>query len=131
MEVISVLLAAVAGFATGAVWYMALSGPWMRAAGLAATDDGTPARTAGTMPFVISGISMLLVAGMMRHMLTAAGIDSVGASLVAGLGIGAFFIAPWIAMTCAYAMRPAALAVIDGGYAIAGCGAIGLVLGLF
>lgn len=51
--------------------------------------------------------------------------------LMSGLGIGLLFIAPWIAMNVAYAMRPRALAIIDGGYAVVGCGVIGLVLGIF
>ena len=74
---------------------------------------------------------MLLVAGMMRHLLVSAGIDTVGKSLLTGLGIGAFFIAPWVMINNAYGMRPFLLTVIDGGYAIAGCGVIGLVLALF
>ena len=131
MGLIAVLVAALAGFAVGAVWYMGLARPWMQAAGIETDAEGKPTVSAGAMPFVVAGVCMLLVAGMMRHMLTAAGVDGAGASLVAGLGIGAFFIAPWIAMNCAYAMRPRALAIIDGGYAIVGCGAIGLVLGLF
>ncbi len=131
MGLISVVLAALAGFFVGALWYMTLAKPWMRAAGIDMTEDGKPAQSAGAMPFVISGICMLVVAGMMRHMLAMAGIEGATKSLVAGLGVGAFFIAPWVAMNYAYAMRSRALMVIDGGYAIAGCGAIGLVLGLF
>ena len=34
MGVVAVLVAAVAGFAMGAVWYMALARPWMKAAGI-------------------------------------------------------------------------------------------------
>lgn len=49
----------------------------------------------------------------------------------AGPGAGAFFIMPWIAMDYAYSARPRALTLIDGGYAIIGCGIIGLVLTLF
>ena len=83
------------------------------------------------MPFVVSGICMLLVAGMMRHIFAMSGIDGAAMGLVAGLGIWAFFITPWVAMNYAYAMRDPKLTVIDGGYSILGCGVIGLVLGLF
>ncbi|HMO72884.1 MAG TPA: DUF1761 domain-containing protein, partial [Paracoccaceae bacterium] len=75
-------------------------------------------------------VVMLVVSGFMRHVFAGAGIATPGAGLVAGLGCGAFLIAPWIAMGNAYAGRPAALSVIDGGYAVLGCGAIGLVLTL-
>jgi hypothetical protein len=59
------------------------------------------------------------------------GIESAGGGLVAGLGVGLFFIVPWVAMNYAYANRPVMLTVLDGGYAVLGCGVIGLVLGLF
>ncbi len=130
MELLSVIVAAVAGFAVGAGWYMTLAKPWMVAAGIPMSADGKPQGGGSPMPFVVSGICMILVAGMMRHIFAMAGIDSAGKGLVGGLGIGLFFIAPWLAMCYAYSMRPAKLAIIDGGYAILGCAVIGLVLGL-
>ena len=57
--------------------------------------------------------------------------DLTFASLLAGLGIGLFFITPWVAMNYAYAMRPRNLTLLDGGYSVLGPGLIGLVLGLF
>lgn len=131
MGVIAVLVAAVAGFAMGAVWYMSLAKPWMKAVGIQMDENGKPQGNGSKLPFVISGIAMILVAGMMRHMFAMAGIDGAGKGLVAGLGIGLFFITPWIAMNYAYAMRPRNLTLLDGGYAVLGPGIIGLVLGLF
>lgn len=130
MGLVSVLIAALAGFAIGAAWYMTLAKQWVAASGVKVDENGRP-EGESALPFVISGITMLLVAGMMRHMFAMAGIDGAGKGLVAGLGVGLFFIAPWIAMNVAYAMRPRALAIIDGGYAVVGCGVIGLVLGIF
>jgi len=83
------------------------------------------------LPFVVSGIAMIVVAGFMRHIFAMAGIDSPGKALLSGLGVGAFFITPWVAMNYAYSGRKPMLTVLDNGYAILGCGAIGLVLGLF
>ena len=103
----------------------------MRATGLELNAEGKPVKSTGVVPFVISGIAMLLVAGMMRHIFAMAAIDTPVKGLGAGLGIGAFFITPWVAMNYAYAMRDMRLAVIDNGYSIIGCGVIGLVLGLF
>ncbi|WP_163847847.1 DUF1761 domain-containing protein [Pseudooceanicola aestuarii] len=131
MGLIAVIVAAAAGFGMGAAWYMTLANPWMAAAGIARGPDGKPAEGDSPLPYVVSAIAMILVAGMMRHMFAMAGITGAGKGLVSGLGIGLFFIAPWIAMNTAYAGRPAKLALIDGGYAVAGCGVIGLVLGLF
>ena len=131
MGVVAVLVAALAGFAMGAVWYMSLAKPWMKAAGIEMDENGKPKGNGSPMPFVISGIAMILVAGMMRHIFAMAGIDGAGEGLLAGLGIGLFFITPWVAMNYAYAMRPRNLTLLDGGYSVLGPGLIGLVLGLF
>jgi hypothetical protein len=74
---------------------------------------------------------MIVVAGMMRHVLATSGIVSPGGGLVAGAGIGAFLVMPWVAMNYAFAGRPMALTVIDGVNAVAGCAIMGLILTLF
>lgn len=131
MGILAVLLAALAGFVVGAVWYIALSKHWLAAAGITLGPDGKPAGGGSVLPFIVSGVAMIVVAGFMRHIFAMAGIDGAGKGLLAGLGVGAFFITPWLAMDYAYAARPVKLTVLDAGYAILGCGAIGLVLALF
>ncbi|NUB45314.1 DUF1761 domain-containing protein [Fertoebacter nigrum] len=131
MGFLAVLVAAVAGFAVGAVWYMTLSAPWIAASGVRLGPDGRPAKAEGVSPMIIGFVAMVVVAGMMRHVFAMSAIDTVFEGLTSGLGIGAFFITPWLAMCYGFAGRPARLAMIDGGYAVAGCGVIGLVLALF
>lgn len=92
--------------------------------------NGRPINGAGALPFVLSAICIVIVAGFMRHIFATSGITTAGAGLVSGLGIGAFFIAPWTMINNAYVNRPFLLTVIDGGYAVIGCGIIGLVLTL-
>ena len=131
MGYISVLVAAAAGFAFGAAWYMTLAKPWMQAAGIKMTADGKPDGDGSPLPFVLSAIAMVLVAGMMRHIFALSDIETLGKGLTSGLGVGLFFISPWIMINNAYAGRPFRLTLIDGGYATFGCGIIGLVLTLF
>lgn len=131
MEIINILVAAAASFFLGAVYYMTLSKPWMQAAGVACDENGKPVNGGSPMPFIMSGICMILVAGLMRHIFAMSGIVTVGGGLVAGLGVGAFFIAPWTMINNGYAGRPFKLTVIDGGYAILGCAVIGAVLNMF
>ncbi len=131
MEFLNVLVAALVAWALGAAYYMTLAKPWMKAAGIPMDANGKPMGNGSPLPFLLSAIAMLVVAGMMRHVFAASGVASFGAGLVSGLGIGAFFISPWIMINNAYAMRPAMLTVIDSGYAILASGAIGAVLTLF
>lgn len=130
MGALSVILAAGAAWVFGAVWYMTLSKPWIEASGVECDDTGRPKGQTAT-PFILSMIAMLLVAGMMRHAFSMAGIDTVDKGLVGGLGVGLFFISPWIMINNAYPGRPFKLTLIDSGYAIFGCAIIGTVLTLF
>ena len=130
MGFLSVLAAAVAAFVFGGVWYGALGKPWMKATGITEEQvEGGAMKSPG--PYIISIIMLIVVAGMMRHGLAMAGIDTMVKSAVAGFGIGAFMATPWIVTNHAYGMKPRMLTLIDGGYATIGCTVIGLVLGVF
>ena len=129
MGFLSVLAAAAASWVFGAIWYMTLSKPWLAAAGVECDETGKPTNTS-PLPFLLSAICMVLVAGMMRHIFATSGIGSVGKGALTGLGIGLFFIAPWTMINNAYAGRPFALTLIDGGYAVCGCTIIGAILTL-
>lgn len=131
MGLFSVIAAALAGYAFGAAWYMTLSKPWIEAAGIECDENGRPKGSGDPTPFILSAIAMLLVAGMMRHVFALSGIDTLGKGLAGGLGIGLFFISPWIMINNAYGGRPFKLTMIDSGYAIFGCAIIGAVLTLF
>lgn len=131
MAFLSIIVAAFAGFAFGAVWYMTLSKPWMAAAGIECDEQGRPKGDGSPLPFVLSAIAMLLVAGMMRHVFSLSDVNTVGKGFISGLGIGLFFISPWIMINNGYTSRPFKLTVIDSGYATFGCAIIGAVLMLF
>lgn len=130
MGYVAVVVAGLATWVFGALWYMALSGPWMRASGVPVTD-GKPANSGRAAPYLISALLMILLAGMMRHVLVTAGIAGVDKAAVTGFGLGLFIACPWIAMANLYGMRPMALTAIDGGYATLGCALCAAVLALF
>ena len=128
MQLVAVLLAAAAGFAAGAVWYMVNGARWAAAVGR--TEDELKAeRTA--LPFVMAIAASVLTAGLMRHVFVSAGVSGIGGGLVSGFGVGLFFVAPWILTNYAFAGRPKALWWIDAGHVVLACSAIGLVLGVF
>ncbi len=131
MEYLNVIAAAIGAFAFGAIWYTTMAKPWMAAAEIEMDANGKPKGSGSAMPFVIGIAAMILVAGMMRHMFQTSGVVTVGGGLVAGLGVGAFFITPWMAMNYAFAMRKSSLTVVDGVNAIVGCAIMGMILNLF
>ncbi len=131
MEFLNVLVAAIAAYACGAVWYMTLAKPWMAAAGIEVGEDGQPKNRADPVPYIVSILCLIIVAGMMRHVFALSAIDTVGKGLMSGLGIGLFLATPWIATNYTFADRPKSLILIDGGYATIGCTVMGIVLTLF
>ncbi|GAB4387883.1 DUF1761 domain-containing protein [Albidovulum sp.] len=131
MELINIIVATVAAFALGAVYYGRLAEPWMAAVGLPRGADGRPQGGMNPALLALGFVMQLLVAGMMSHIFRQSGIVTAGAGLVGGAGVGLFLISPWIVLNNAYAMRPFRLSLIDGGYATLACAVIGLVLALF
>ncbi|MEM7507701.1 MAG: DUF1761 domain-containing protein [Pseudomonadota bacterium] len=127
MAYLGVFLAAVAGFAMGAVWYMVNGPRWMAAVGRSEEEikaDKSP------LPFVIAFLASLVTAGMMRHVFVTSGISGFGGGLIGGLGVGLCLIAPWILTNYAFAGRPRSLWWIDAGHVILAATAIGAVLGV-
>ncbi len=128
MQLVAVLLAAAAGFAAGAVWYMINAKRWAAAVGRTGDEVGADH---SALPFMIGFAASVLTAGLMRHIFASAEVGGIGGGLVGGLGIGLFFVAPWILTNYAFAGRPKALWWIDAGHVVLACSAIGLVLGVF
>ena len=130
MEIVNVLVAAAGAWLFGTVWYMSLAKPWVEASGIEVDANGRPVNNS-PLPYILSAVAMVLVAGMMRHVISQAGIDTLLKGLMTGGGIGLFMISPWIMINNAYGDRPFKLTLIDGGYATIGCAIIGVVLVLF
>ncbi|RMF07493.1 MAG: DUF1761 domain-containing protein [Alphaproteobacteria bacterium] len=114
---VAILIAAVAGFLIGWPWYRAFGRAWAQAAGL----DPETAAEPGPRPFLILALSQLLMAGMLAGVIGHLGKGQV--TLLNGVISGAFiwvgFVATTLATNYAFQRRPAALALIDGGYYLA------------
>jgi len=131
MDLLNILVAAAGAWVFGAIWYMALSKPWLAVSGIECDADGKPKNGGSPLPFLLSAIAMVIVAAMMSWIFAMAGITTLGRGAMVGLGIGLFFISPWTMINNAYGMRPFTLTLIDGGYATFGCAIIGAILVLF
>jgi len=131
MDYFVVIVTAAIGFGIGAIWYGVFSRQWIAASGVPTDENGGPKGGANPVTYAGAYLCILLVAGMMRHTFIMAGLETVIEGLMGGLGIGLFFIAPWITLNVLFSMRPKTLAVIDGGYATVACTVMGLVLVLF
>ena len=127
MGVLSIILAAVAAWIFGAIWYGIIGKQWMEASGLTeeSIDRKNPA------PYIVSFICAVLVAGMFRHVLAMSGVETLGKSALTGLGLGLFIAAPWIATNVMFSQRSKSLIWMDGVYPTIGMALMGIVFALF
>ena len=132
LNILGVIAAAIAGFAVGAAYYMALGKQWMAAAGLTEKDvKGDGAKTPSPAPFIVAGVTNLLLATMLAGL-----AGHIGALEMRPMLISAFFV--WLgimvgpmATNYAFQGRPARLTIIDAGHWLAVLLAQGIALSLF
>ncbi len=131
MELLNIVVAAMASYGFGALWYMTLAKPWMEASGVEVGADGKPANNSNPKPYLIAFAMALVVASMMRHTFALSGIETIGKGFVSGLGIGLFMASPWLATCYSFGDRPFRLILIDAGYVTFGSAIMGAILTLF
>jgi Protein of unknown function (DUF1761) len=108
MNTLAILIAAVAGFAWGAAYYMTLSRQWLAAAGKVEPNKSTT-------PFIISFVALIVMAfvlsGAIGHL--GPGNVTVKNGIISGVILWAGFIATTIFVNNAYPGRKYMLSVID------------------
>tara|TARA_B100000929_G_scaffold271280_1_gene242072 strand:+ start:253 stop:645 length:393 start_codon:yes stop_codon:yes gene_type:complete len=128
MNILIILLAALAAFLVGGLWYGPVFGKaWIRLIGKAA--DGLPA---GNM-FKIYGLAFLfalLQATMLAHMFDRLGDPPFHIVMMISCGLALGFVIPAIGTNYLFRREPGKLFFIDAGYWLAFYAAMGLVFAL-
>jgi hypothetical protein len=124
VNLLAVVLGAVAFFAVGMVWYTVLFGKaWQKASGM------SPDKTQGSNMALIFGLSFLfelLIATMLGHQFAMTD-PSDRAKMMIAVGTGAFIMVPAIGINYLYLRKTAAHFLIDAGHFIVGMAAMGAV----
>lgn len=126
---LAVVAAAIAGFAFGAVYYMALSKPWLAAVGK--TEAEIKGEGASPRPFIVAALAQLvmafMLAGLMGH------LGELGTGALNGMITAAFvwvgFVATTLAVNHGFQGARVSLTLIDGGHWLGVLVLQGLVLG--
>ena len=127
VNTIAVVVAAIAGFAVGAVWYAFLfSKPWLAAVGLTEADLK---QGRSPLPFVFSAVGLLIMAWVLSTIVAPA--DGIGRGIVVGLLLWLGFTATTTVVNYAYAARKPMLMLIDGGHWLAVAAVMGAIIGVF
>jgi hypothetical protein len=117
-----VLIAAIASFAFGAVWYTTLSRQWMAARGKTAADMEREKAQMGSVPwpFIISFVALLVMAwmfaGVLLHLARGGMPISIRAGMISGFFLWFGFVITTLATNYAFHGAKRSLTLIDGGH---------------
>ena len=119
MNYLAVLIAAVAAWLAGAVWYQALAKPWMAAAGI--TPEAMQAarqRPGAVLPFIYAFVAALIIAWVLAGVLGHLGPGQVTLrnGVVSALFCWFGFVFTTMLVNYSFGMRSAKLLLIDGSY---------------
>jgi Protein of unknown function (DUF1761) len=123
---LAVVIAAVVGFAAGAMWYRVFGNVWLMAQGRA-PGDITP--TPG--PFIVAGVAQLLMAYMLAGVLGHLGDVNLENGIVGAAFIWLGFVATTIAVNDSFQGAKATLSLIDAGHWLVVLLLMGAVIGVF
>ena len=122
---LAVIVAGVAGFAFGAVWYGVLGKQWMAAVGMTDRPKPTP------MPFIVAFVCQVIVAWMLAGLIGHVGEVTVVDSMLTGALVWAGFVLTTMLVNHRFQSASWSLSLIDGGHWLGVFLVIGLVIGLF
>ena len=112
MNYLAILLAAVAGFAWGAAYYMTLSKQWLAAVGMSKQQLG---EKRSPVPFIISLVALIVMgwvlAGTLGHL--GPGQVTLKNGIISGLFLWLGFVVTTVFVNNAYPGRKYSLSVID------------------
>ena len=125
---LAIIAAAVLGWLFGAVWYTALSKPWLKAVRI----DPTTMRNS-VMPFVIGFVGLVVMAFVLSLVIPGmtGGEPSVVAGIVLGFVLWLGFVATTLTVNHRYQGFGWALTAIDSGHWLGAMLIMGAVIGWF
>lgn len=128
---IAVIVATLAGFGLGAVWYMILGRAWMRAIGKTEAEIKQDQGVAKALPFVIALVALfvmaLMLAGLMGHL----GDVTVRGGVISAFFVWVGFVITSMGVNHSFAGAKPMLTLIDGGHWLAVLLVMGAAIGAF
>lgn len=109
VNVLAVVIAAVAAFGFGSLYYMSLAGPWLDAIGKK-KEDLKPSPAPFITAVVCNLVMAVVLAGVMRHV----GSMTIRGGVISGAFCWLGFVMTTMAVNNAFGGRKAKLTVIDG-----------------
>jgi hypothetical protein len=128
---VAVVIAALAGFGLGAVWYMVLGGVWLRAGGKTEGDFKHDSGASKALPFIISIIALLIMATILAGIMGHIGSVTIRGGVITGALVWLGFVITTMGVNHAFGDAKPMLTLIDGGHWLAVLLIQGAVIGAF
>lgn len=125
---LAILIAALAGFGLGMIWYKVLSKPWLEAVG---ETKGEIERRGLVLPFLTSFVALLVMAWMLAGIMAHMGQVTVRGGLLTSFLVWLGFVITIIGVSHAFTGAKPRLTLIDGGYWLAALLIMGAIIGAF
>ncbi len=131
---LAIVVAAVAGWLVGAVWYTVLSKPWQQAAGITREKMKQAQKEPGFyLPFIYAFLAQIVMAwvlaGLIAHL--GPGQFTVKNGIISGAFCWLGFVITTMLVNNSFASRDKRLLPIDGGHWLAVLLVMGAILGAF
>jgi hypothetical protein len=130
LNYIAIVIAAVAGFGVGAVWYTFLfQKPWMAAMGM--DPEKMHAGGPDATPFIVAAAGHLVMAFVFSAFLHSLGAATLGGGLAVGFFAWLGFVITSMAVNNGFGGRNMMVTIIDGGHWLTVLLVMGLIIGAF
>jgi Protein of unknown function (DUF1761) len=127
---LAILIAAAAGWAAGAAWYMALAKPWMAAVGLTKEKiEAARTQPGASLPFVFAFAANVIMAWVLAGLIGHLGSVTIRSGVISGAFCWLGFVITTMLVNYSFAMRNRMLLVIDGGYWLVVLVLMGAIIG--
>ena len=125
---LATILSAIVFFGIGAVWYNALQRPWLEGVGktfeqLMAEQGSSP------LPYAIGFVAILIMCYTLAHLIVRTGSSTLAGGMRIGALVALGLVGAMLALNYGFESRPAALWLVNAGYALVGLTLAGGIIG--
>lgn len=126
MNYLAILVASIAAFLLGWLWYMPFFGDmWKKLTKVKENKEGMG------LTMLLGFITTLITAIVLSIIMQAAGMNNPVLGIIAGLLLWFGFVGPYTFSRVLYEKSPMTLWIINNGYALASLMIMGLIIGLW
>ncbi|WP_343232335.1 DUF1761 domain-containing protein [Microvirga terricola] len=127
----AILIAAIAAWLFGSVWYMALAKPWMSALGKSKAELMGPSGKPSPIPFIVSFLAEIIMAVVLSGIIWHAGPVTVASGLSTAFIAWFGFVLTTMAVNHGFGGARPMLTVIDAGHWLGVMLIQGAIIGAF